>query len=47
MRLAPAPKQPSMVDKAKELEDYMYEKGLNIGDVRELLAIIEFSKRHE
>jgi hypothetical protein len=48
MRFTPVPpKMPSSVDKAKDLEDYMYEKGLSVQDLRELLAILEFSRRHD
>lgn len=43
----PVPKMKSILDKAKELEDYMHQKGLTSPEVRELLAIIEFSRRQE
>ena len=40
----PVPKQPSKLDKAKELEDYMHSKGLNLYEMQELLSIIQYSR---
>lgn len=40
-----APKPKSKVDKAKDLEDFMYQHGLSTYQVRELLQIIEYSRQ--
>lgn len=45
MEKPPVPKPKSKVDKAKELEDFMYKQGLTTYQVRELLQIIEFARQ--